>query len=119
MEGNVVAAFEIYLFSLDSVTSYTGPGTLFPNSTLGNTGVGGTVTLGALDGEKIVVNDNDPDFEDGDTGILGIEGKLRPSRATCSTCRDPVKRNITIRLRTRTQAILSIYMPLRIRGFWG
>lgn len=70
-----MAAFEIYLFSLDSVTSYTGPGTLFPNSTLGNTGVGGTVTFGALDGEKIVVNDNDPDFEDGDTGILGIGGQ--------------------------------------------
>jgi hypothetical protein len=75
MEGNVVAAFEIYLFTLDSVTSYTGPGTLFPNSSLGNTGVGGTVTFGALDGEKIVVNDNDPDFKDGDTGILGIGGQ--------------------------------------------
>lgn len=70
-----MADHEIYLFALDSVTSYTGPGTLFPNSTLGNTGVGGTVTFGALDGEKITVTDNDPDFEDGDTGILGIGGQ--------------------------------------------
>lgn len=70
-----MAAYEIYLFKLDSVTSYTGPGSLFPNSALGNTGVGGTVTFGALDGEKIVVNDNDLYFDDGDTGLLGIGGQ--------------------------------------------
>lgn len=68
-------AHEMYLFTLGSVTSYTGPGSLFPNTSLGNTSVGGTVTFGTLDGEKIVVNDNDPDFEDGDTGLLGIGGQ--------------------------------------------
>lgn len=70
-----MAAYEMYLFTLGSVTSYTGPGSLFPNTSLGNTNVGGTVTFGALDGEKIVVNDNDPNFGDGDTGILGIGGQ--------------------------------------------
>lgn len=70
-----MADYEMYLFTLDSVTSYTGPGSLFPNTALGNTSVGGTVTFGALDGEKIVVNDNDEYFEDGDTGLLGIGGQ--------------------------------------------
>ena len=79
VKGNVMAAFEVYLYSLDSVTSYTGPGSLFPNTSLGNTGVSGTVTFGALDGEKIIVDDNDPDFEDGDIGILGIGGQTSSS----------------------------------------
>ncbi|MDR7125747.1 Hint domain-containing protein [Pseudotabrizicola sp. 4114] len=70
-----MAAYEMYLFKLSSVTSYTGPGSLFPNSALGNTGVGGTVRFGALDGEKVVVDDNDPEFNDGDTGLLGIGGQ--------------------------------------------
>jgi hypothetical protein len=75
MEKCAVASYEMYLFKLDSVTSYTGPGSLFPNSTLGNTGVGGTVTFGSLDGEKVFVTDNDQTFEDGDTGFLGIGGQ--------------------------------------------
>lgn len=74
-----MAAYEMYLFTLSSVTSYTGPGSLFPNTSLGNTSVGGTVTFGALDGEKIVVDDNDPNFEDGDTGLLGIGGQTSSS----------------------------------------
>lgn len=74
-----MAAFEVFLYSLDSVTSYTGPGSMFPNSSLGNTSVAGTVTFGDLTGEKIIVNDNDPDFEDGDTGVLGIGGQTSES----------------------------------------
>ena len=74
-----MSAFEVYLYSLDSVTSYTGPGSLFPNSSLGNTSVAGTVTFGDLTGEKIIVHDNDPDFNDGDTGVLGIGGQTSES----------------------------------------
>jgi len=74
-----VAAYEMFLFAFSSVTSYTGPGSLFPNTILGNTSVGGTVTFGALNGEKIIVNDDDPNFEDGDTGFLGIGGQTSSS----------------------------------------
>ncbi|MCD2313720.1 Hint domain-containing protein [Pseudosulfitobacter pseudonitzschiae] len=74
-----MSSHEMFLYALDSVTSYTGPGSLFPNASLGNLSVGGTVTFGDLAGEKITVNDDDSYLEDGDTGILGIGGQTSTS----------------------------------------
>lgn len=64
---------EIYLYALDSITSYTGGSNsaLFPNSSSGHSSADGqSVTFGNANGEKITVSDNDSSFADGDTLIL-------------------------------------------------